>query len=460
MKKFSALLLCIVFVFAYLPVQANTSANVTLPFSDVTPGKWYYEAIAALYSQGVIDPAPAFYPKEYESRANVVYYLYEMHKSLGRKVTTNSIAVFDDVPKGNKYYDAVCWAYQNGIASGVSKSHFGPDQGVTREQVATFLIRYANKFKVNMVAVNEPDQFIDSLSISSYARSAVTACKVGGIINGYENGYFYPKNSILRSEVASIVYKFSNTAKSNVSAGKTVKTAPNFYDSLYESYKTEQELSFVPRVKQSSPVNVSYFDDCAFIGDSVTRTLFYYNQKTNAMNNAKFFFSESLSARTAILPVSSNSEHPTVNNAKVLVEDAVAASGANKVYIMLGMYGMSYGAEEEIENTKLLVERIRKKSPNVKIFIQSVTPLANGAKKSTTKYNNEKIAAFNALLEEECRENGWYYINVTETLADIYTGYLLRSYCYDLPGQGAHLSDAGCAAWVDYLKTHVPNELK
>jgi len=455
MKKVLALVLGVIMMLATVPAGAADDVWVN-PFADVTYDKWYYEAITSLAKQGIIESAPTFSPETFETRANVIAYLYGMHKALGRKMEVKSSSVFYDVPSGSKYHNAVCWAYDNGIASGVSANQFGPDLGITREQVATFLIRYAEKFKIKMVAVNGTEQFLDSLNISSYARSAVVACKVGGIINGYNDGCFYPQNNILKSEVASIIYKFLNTAKSDVAAGATVKTAPGHYDSLYDSYKSIAQLSFVPRVGYSAEVNASYFDDAAFVGDSITRTLYYYDQKTNAMGNAQFFFTETLSAKTAVLPVSGNSDHPVVNGAKTAIEDAIASSGAKKVYIMLGMNQIETGAKEEIENTKLLVEKIQKKVPGIQVLIQSVTPMANGAKKSTTKLNNEKIAEYNTMLEEMCRVNGWLYLHVTESLADVYTGYLLRNYCSDLPGPGIHFSDAGCAAWVTYLRTHIP----
>ena len=103
---------------------------------------------------------------------------------------------------------------------------------------------------------------------------------------------------------------------------------------------------------------------------------------------------------------------------------------------------------------KRIPNKILKKSPNVQLYVESVTPRTNqGAKSDNGPLNNKSITAYNKKLSALCQSRGWYFVNVAEVMFDS-TGYLNRSYCSDPNGMGMHFAYAGCKVWVDYLYTH------
>ena len=211
-------------------------------------------------------------------------------------------------------------------------------------------------------------------------------------------------------------------------------------------------------VPQSAAVDKSYFDDAAFIGDSISLKLKTYCL-SGALGKANFFTVGSFSTVNALSPVSENSTHPSYQGTKMLAEDCVAACGAKKVYIMLGMNDLSYGIDATIERYKTLVLRILDKSPDVEIFIQSMTPMRKDSRVWGSKLNNTSIREYNARLLELCKEMGWYYIDVQSIMWDDAGEQLRLDYCSDAgtDKMGMHMSSAGCKAWVNYLLTHTVN---
>lgn len=210
-------------------------------------------------------------------------------------------------------------------------------------------------------------------------------------------------------------------------------------------------------VPESARVDDSYFDDAVFIGDSVTYKLELYAQKNrntepNFLGKAQFLTNGSLGTHNAKWEISDKSVHPKINGQKVLIQDGVEQLNAKKVYIQLGMNDIDlYGVDDSITTMDELAQEILKKSPDAKIYIQSVTPMVTNAEGKNL--NNSNINIYNEKLLELCGQKGYYYIDVASVMKDS-DGSLIMEYCSDPDGQGIHLTDAGCKAWVDYLYTH------
>lgn len=211
---------------------------------------------------------------------------------------------------------------------------------------------------------------------------------------------------------------------------------------------------------ESERVDTSYFDDVVFIGDSVSLKLQYYvrdqrKSDENYLGKAQFLTAGSFGYINALKPVSEESIHPTYQGTKMLLEDAIAACGAKKLYIMLGMNDIAGGRYDgTIANLTTLISRIQAKSPDVVFYFQSVTPRMEDSQ--TTSLNNEIIRTYNERLLQFCEDNGYYYIDVYSALCDE-NGDLPAEYCSDpksLGGMGIHFTNAACAAWIDYLYTH------
>ena len=209
------------------------------------------------------------------------------------------------------------------------------------------------------------------------------------------------------------------------------------------------------QLPKSQRVPSSYFDDAVFVGDSVSLGLSYYEAAADVLGKAQFLTAGSLGSGNALQAVTEKSVHPRYNGQKMKVEKAIAACGAKKVYIMLGMNDIgAYGVEKSAENFRTLCKKILAESPFVKIFVESVTPRVNqGGKVDNAKLNNKNITKYNEALAAICAEEDWYFVNVAETMFDD-NGYLKRAYCSDPDGMGMHFSYDGCKAWVDYLYTH------
>lgn len=206
-------------------------------------------------------------------------------------------------------------------------------------------------------------------------------------------------------------------------------------------------------VQKSAKADVSYFDGVVFVGDSVSKKLELYNDTNDVMGKAKFLTAGSLSYGNALWDLDTpGGVFPTYQGDITLIEDGISAMGAKKAYIMLGMNDVGvYGVDQGIENMKELTARILEKSPDVKIYIQSVTPILEGFERSDL--NNQYINEFNDKLCKVCEDNQFYFVDVASVMKDE-NGYLPLDYCSDPEAMGIHFTDEACAVWVDYLLTH------
>ena len=459
MKKIITRLVAVFLVAALtLPVAAaqNSKGPWKNPYSDVTESQWSYSYIARLSQAGILPDSDKFRSTDQETRLEFVAALYAMHLSLGGKAVSDGSLPFTDVPADSADYDAVLWAYESGVVNGVSETSFNPGGSISRQDTCTMLLRFAREEKLSLCAVDDAQQFADSLSVRQYARTPVTVCQMSGLVNGYDNGYFRPAGFITRQECAAVLCRLLDAAEQKPEAGAlTVDLTDGAYDSLYDGYTAPPS----GLVEKSDAVDLSYFDDAVFIGDSVSLMLQYYCAATKALGNAQFLCAGSLSATNALWNVSSASVHPSYQGKKMLVEDGVAACGAKKVYIMLGVNNIGYGVDYASNDMVKLIDRILAKAPDVTILVESVTPMAASSTIITDSLNNTKIQEYNDKMKSICEERGWYFINVAEALRDK-DGYLPAAYCGDNNSMGIHFTYDGCKVWVDYLKTHAPEALK
>lgn len=200
----------------------------------------------------------------------------------------------------------------------------------------------------------------------------------------------------------------------------------------------------------SGPVETSFYDDAVFIGDSVSLRLDMYCQAhQGALGKAQFLTAGSLGSGNALEKVTSDSVHPYYQGEHMSVEDGVKASGAKKVFIMLGMNDVGlYGVEDSVKNMETLTERILEKNPDAEIYLQSMTPMLTGHERKVL--NNENLDKYNAGLKELAKEKGYHFADVASVMKQE-DGSLKPEYCSDPEGMGIHFTDAGAEAWIDYL---------
>jgi len=139
------------------------------------------------------------------TRGMVVTILY---RNAGSPAVGSAGNPFSDVPAGMWFTNAVIWAAANGIVTGYGNGKFGPDDSITREQMAAILMRYAEFAGKEIAAVRSLVEFADDAQIEEYAHDAVYTLYRGGIIEGKENGIFDPKGYATRAEIAALIKRF------------------------------------------------------------------------------------------------------------------------------------------------------------------------------------------------------------------------------------------------------------
>ncbi len=221
-----------------------------------------------------------------------------------------------------------------------------------------------------------------------------------------------------------------------------------------EESSEQEESQYTPTpVISGETVDASWFDDAVFVGDSVTLKLSYYADY-GSLGNADFLCAGSLGYNNAQWGYDHpDNVHPIYNGIKYTVEDGVAMLQPKKIFIMLGMNDIGlYGVDGAVEGMKSLTAKIQQRCPGAVIYVQSVTPMLSY--KQLSDLNNTTIAAFDQAIQPICQERGYIYLDVASAVNDGY-GNLMEAYCSDATAMGLHFSDAGCEAWVNYLKSHV-----
>lgn len=164
--------------------QSSTSITATA-FIDVTSNWWYYESAYALVRQGIVAGTSVwtFSPNNSISRAEFITLLA---RASGQNFSSYSGSKsFSDVPSSSWYTAAVGWGASKGIVSGYGNGKFGPTDNITREQMATMLLRFQKTiWGGELQAKNEVPQFTDTAKISSWAKEAMIKVAAQGIING------------------------------------------------------------------------------------------------------------------------------------------------------------------------------------------------------------------------------------------------------------------------------------
>ena len=153
--------------------------------------------------------ANTFSPQMPMSRAMLVTVLWRLEGS----PTVTGTTKFTDVVKDSYYETAVAWAAKDEIVKGYGGGLFGPDDNVTREQVATILERYMNYKGITFAGTMAYKVFADSADISDWAEGAVQLMSKMGVINGKPGDIFDPQGDATRAEVAAIIHRFCEAVK-------------------------------------------------------------------------------------------------------------------------------------------------------------------------------------------------------------------------------------------------------
>lgn len=185
--------------------EGGQSQTPQTTFMDVPASAWYYDAVEYVYENGLMSGVSGgwFAPNDTLTRAMLVQTLYAME---GRPAAAS--AGFADVASGDWYASAVNWAAANGVVSGVSETGFGPNNALTREQLALILYRFAQYKGYDVTGTSNLAAYADGSSVSGWAAEAMGWAVDAGLISGVGGNQIAPTGTASRAQVAQILMNF------------------------------------------------------------------------------------------------------------------------------------------------------------------------------------------------------------------------------------------------------------
>ena len=195
----------------YSKMLGDTPMELTgasaLPFTDVSAGDWYCDAVTYVYENGLMGgtSASTFAPGVATDRAMMVTLLWR----LDGEPVVNYLMDFTDVAEGLWYSEAVRWASSEGVVTGAGGGTYAPTAAITREQMAVMLYRYA-QYKGYDVSPGgmAAREYADYDQVSSWAQSAVDWAVETGLISGVGSATLNPQGSSTRAEIATMLMRF------------------------------------------------------------------------------------------------------------------------------------------------------------------------------------------------------------------------------------------------------------
>ena len=192
-------------VYAGWRVDENpgTGAN---PFTDVSEKDWFYGDVMFVYENGLMlgTSKTLFSPYGTATRGMMATILWRMEGSPAPKGKNS----FTDVEAGKWYADAITWTAENGIFAGYGKDKFGPDDPITREQLAAIFYRYADYKGYDLTVKGNLDKFKDADKITDYAKTAMQWAVGSSLVKGKSGNLLDPQGTATRAEIASMLHRF------------------------------------------------------------------------------------------------------------------------------------------------------------------------------------------------------------------------------------------------------------
>ena len=188
------------------PNSGETGNSGVFRFRDVPMDAWYVDAVTDTVQRGLFKGVSetSFDPQGSMTRAMLVAVLHRLEGT----PAAIGISGFEDVPSGTWYADAVAWARESGVVEGYSDTLFGPEDLITREQMATILHRDSERKGQDVSKVVELSRYTDEHEVSDWARQAMSWANAEGLIIGRSENTLNPKDTATRAEVAMIMMRY------------------------------------------------------------------------------------------------------------------------------------------------------------------------------------------------------------------------------------------------------------
>ena len=185
--------------------EPEKPVETEVPFTDID--HWAKEYIETAYTAGLIKGTSetTFSPEANITRGSFITLLYRLN---GSPAVTGENP-FTDVVEGEYYADAVIWAYTNGIVNGKTATEFAPNGDITRQELATMLMRYAKFTGESVEASGDISAFADADEVADWAMDAVKWAVAEKILGGRGAGTLAPQDITKRAEAATILVRFA-----------------------------------------------------------------------------------------------------------------------------------------------------------------------------------------------------------------------------------------------------------
>ena len=185
--------------------HSHATVPVSEIFIDIAPDAWYKDAVQYAYDNGLMTGVSAteFAPEATTTRAMIVSILARLEN-----VTSAESAGFSDVSDGDWYATAVNWAANVGVVNGYEDNTFRPNTAITREQLAAILMNYASYKGQDVSARADLSAYSDAATISSWANDVMQWAVAEGLISGMTEDTLQPQGNATRAQVAAILQRF------------------------------------------------------------------------------------------------------------------------------------------------------------------------------------------------------------------------------------------------------------
>ena len=184
----------------------ETTETTKLNFTDVKESDWFFKGVEYVVDKGIMSGVSEneFAPSGKLTRAMLVQMLYNMES----RPACDAENAFIDVPVGQWYTDAVIWANDAKIVSGMGEGLFAPNMEITREQMVAMLYNYAKYKGYDVTASADLSTFADNASVSAWAKPAMQWAVAEGYISGMGDNQLAPQGTATRAEIASVIMRF------------------------------------------------------------------------------------------------------------------------------------------------------------------------------------------------------------------------------------------------------------
>ncbi len=187
-------------------IRPNPDTGAGNPFTDVKETDWFYEDVLFVYENGIMlgTSDTTFSPNGTATRGMMAAILWRMEGS----PDPSNENPFTDVPADEYYTDAITWTNERGIFDGYGGGLFGPDDPITRQQLATIFYRYAGYKGYDLTPTDSLDRFTDKGEIADWAQEAAQWAVGSGLMFGTSNTTFAPTDTATRAQIAAMLHRF------------------------------------------------------------------------------------------------------------------------------------------------------------------------------------------------------------------------------------------------------------